>query len=353
MALVTVIIPTYNNAIYLSDAVESILSQTFSDIEIIVVNDGSTDDTLDILKNYEGKIRLINQENKGVSAARNIGIDLSQSEFIAFLDADDISVNNRIEKQVDYLHKHSDVGFVGSDLFYMDKNKVPITISRMPTTDLSIRWWSLTLIPCYNILIRRSVLDNHNIRFPFGMPYAEDYDFLTNLLKYTYSASIQIPLQGYRLQGKNETISRDSYSKLSYHSLVSQKAIQNELGKFEVPEDTLMQLSSMMIEGVRKYSYSNLDRLQPIHLYLDLWEHFSNKYRYNHEINKLKNDILIRSLILGFFPPIPPRSHKLLFRLLKSNPLVPFQLLLNSFKIIRNFISNKKIEKFNNRMLEN
>src|SRR6185437_7308560 len=99
LPLVSVIIPTYNCVNYISRAIHSVLFQTYPNIEIIVVNDGSTDDTsklLDIL--FSNKITVINQVNKGVAAARNAGIKVAKGKYIAMLDADDIFLNDRISE---------------------------------------------------------------------------------------------------------------------------------------------------------------------------------------------------------------------------------------------------------------
>ncbi len=89
MPAVSVIIPAYNCSVYLPEAIESVLTQTYTDIEIIVVDDGSTDDTPEVVAPYLDRIRYIRQSNKGLPAARNTGIRASGGEFVALLDGDD------------------------------------------------------------------------------------------------------------------------------------------------------------------------------------------------------------------------------------------------------------------------
>lgn len=103
---ISVIIPVYNVELYLKDCLDSVLNQSFRDIEVILVNDGSTDGSIDILNNYaknDSRVRVINQENKGVSAARNTGLDLSNGEYILFVDSDDMLIENSLE----HLYKQS------------------------------------------------------------------------------------------------------------------------------------------------------------------------------------------------------------------------------------------------------
>jgi len=114
MPKVSVIIPTYNRAKYLCEAIDSVLAQTYKDYEIIVVDDGSTDDTKKVLAKYGSSIRYYCQENSGIAVARNVGISLSEGEYIAFLDDDDIWLSDKLKVQMKYLEKNSDIDLVTS-----------------------------------------------------------------------------------------------------------------------------------------------------------------------------------------------------------------------------------------------
>lgn len=104
---VSVIIPVYNAAQYLKDCIDSVLAQSFQNIEIIVVNDGSTDDSFSIAQGFGNSIILLNQENKGASAARNNGLRHATGDYIQFLDADDILECHKIQRQVDFILSHN------------------------------------------------------------------------------------------------------------------------------------------------------------------------------------------------------------------------------------------------------
>ena len=106
--LVSAIIPTYNRAQQVCSAIESVLAQTYSPIELIVVDDGSTDDTQVRLQRYAGRIHVIRQKNAGPSAARNIGVRNSHGDLIAFLDSDDLWLTNRLDIQVEVLSRAGD-----------------------------------------------------------------------------------------------------------------------------------------------------------------------------------------------------------------------------------------------------
>lgn len=118
---VSVTIPTFNCARFLSQAIRTALSQTYTDYEIIVVDDGSTDDTRDVLAQFGDKIRYFYQTNGGLSSARNLTLSQARGEFIAYLDADDMWYPHRLEAQVAYLDAHQECGFVHSDVTVIDE----------------------------------------------------------------------------------------------------------------------------------------------------------------------------------------------------------------------------------------
>lgn len=121
---VSVIIPNYNYARYLSEAVESVLNQSYKPIEIIVVNNGSTDNSLEVLKAFENRFRLIDQSNLGQSGARNSGLNQATGDYIAFLDADDYWHPEKIEKQVKLLSNNTRLVYCGIERFSTAERKI-------------------------------------------------------------------------------------------------------------------------------------------------------------------------------------------------------------------------------------
>lgn len=113
---VSVVVPTYNRADLILQTLQSVLAQTFTDYEIIVIDDGSTDNTAEILRELieTGKIQYVWQENQGESAARNQGLRLARGEYIAFLDSDDLWLPQKLEAQVSYLDAHPEIGLAQS-----------------------------------------------------------------------------------------------------------------------------------------------------------------------------------------------------------------------------------------------
>jgi glycosyltransferase involved in cell wall biosynthesis len=121
---VTVLMPLYNTAAYLEEAIQSILSQTYTDFEFIIINDGSTDNSKQIVEKFQdSRIRIINNEqNIGIIATRNKGLHMAKGEYIANMDSDDISLPDRIDKQVKYLDSHPDVAVIATKLVTINEN---------------------------------------------------------------------------------------------------------------------------------------------------------------------------------------------------------------------------------------
>lgn len=153
MSKVSVIIPTYNSARYLPEAIESVIGQTYQDFEIIVVDDGSTDNTQEVVENalqgYSNKILYFYQENQGHAITRNVGIRHSVGEYIAFLDADDKWAPNKLERQMTYLDGHPTVGHVHCARIRVDKDG-----DLLPTPRVSIQFLSGNIF--YHLLLRKA-----------------------------------------------------------------------------------------------------------------------------------------------------------------------------------------------------
>lgn len=129
--------PVFNSRRYISLAVESILAQTFRDFEFIIIDDGSSDGTGDILRQYaarDPRIILIHQHNQGVSAAANRGLAIARGEFLARMDHDDIALPQRLQRQVDFLRQHPECVAVGAQVLMIDCDEFPIRIPLAPQT---------------------------------------------------------------------------------------------------------------------------------------------------------------------------------------------------------------------------
>lgn len=203
--LVSVVIPSYNYGHFVVEAVESALAQTYPEVEVLVVDDGSTDDTRDRLKPYEGRIRYIYQANQGLSAARNTGIRAARGEFIGLLDSDDVWLPDKLETQMGYATAHPEVGLVASDLV---TNLQPDGLPVLPPSECRVAVLSLhdLLFPGKfspsSVLIRRTCLDAIGL-FDTSLRSSEDWDMWLRLAPQFPIVKLCVPLLWYRIHGNN------------------------------------------------------------------------------------------------------------------------------------------------------
>ncbi len=199
----SVIIPVYNCERYIAEAVESVLAQSYRDYEIIVVDDGSTDGTRRALEPYMGAIRYIYQENRGEPAARNNGIRNSDCEFIAFLDADDLWLPEKLELQMDYLHRHSDCGLVYTDMKIFDERGIiEESVKVCKNLDLPSGWiferlFGETLFQTSSVVFRKACVDRVG-PFDESLLIGCDYDMWLRIARHFKMGYIDRPLVMYR-----------------------------------------------------------------------------------------------------------------------------------------------------------
>jgi glycosyltransferase involved in cell wall biosynthesis len=174
---VSVIIPTYNRAWCLREAVDSVLAQEFKDFELIVVDDGSSDETPSLLREYGDAIRVLRQPNRGVSAARNAGILAARGELIAFLDSDDIWLKGKLASQVEYFSRHPGTLICQTEeLWVKDGRRVnPGKRHRKQAGMIFESSLQLCLVSPSAVMLRRSLFDRVGL-FDERLPACEDYD---------------------------------------------------------------------------------------------------------------------------------------------------------------------------------
>ena len=199
---VTVLMPVYNAEKYVGEAIESILNQTFRDFEFLIINDGSTDNSLGIIESYKDlRIKLVNNEkNLGLSHTLNKGIELSEGEYIARMDADDVSLPGRLEKQVEFMDSHPHIGICGSWMQSFDQsgNK---GIWQYPQTHDELLFL-LFFNSCFahpTVCLRKLILLESGLRYKQEFTPAEDYYLWSELVEVTRFFNLQEVLLRYRL----------------------------------------------------------------------------------------------------------------------------------------------------------
>ncbi|MCW1908063.1 MAG: glycosyltransferase family 2 protein [Candidatus Saccharibacteria bacterium] len=202
----SVVLPTYNGANYLALALDSILTQTYTDFELLVINDGSTDKTASILAAYAKKdkrLHVITQPNKGLVASLNHGIELASGEYIARHDDDDVSHPERFMKQVAFLDSHPDVAIVGSSMSVMDDAGQVLHNHAVLLQDPELRHELLirSPFPHGSVVFRKSAAVNAGLYNGDTWP-AEDYDLWLRMSQQGQLANIDDYLYTYRENSK-------------------------------------------------------------------------------------------------------------------------------------------------------
>jgi glycosyltransferase involved in cell wall biosynthesis len=183
----------YNGQEHLREAVDSVLDQTFADFEFLIIDDGSTDRTLEILKGYDdSRIRLIEQENRGLVHSLNRGLEEARGKYIARMDADDVSLPERFSSQVAFLDAHPEIGILGTKVVYIDREGNIADTWQVPTLPGEIGW-QLFFGTC---LAHPSVMMRRELVLALGSYdgkalHAEDYDLWARAASMTKLANLE------------------------------------------------------------------------------------------------------------------------------------------------------------------
>ena len=215
MPKISVVMSVYNSEKYLRDSIDSILRQTFTDFEFIIINDGSTDNTANILNDYglkDNRIKIINQDNMGLTKSLNKGIRLAVGEYIARMDSDDIASPARFSMQVRFLDNNLEIGLVGTNCYVIDTDNYVIgELMNQPCEPKDIR---NTLIR-HNIFCHSSLMIRAEVFQKFGTynenyRVAQDYEFLLRVSEGCKLANLRNHLIAWRCNPAGTTFSKNT-----------------------------------------------------------------------------------------------------------------------------------------------
>ncbi|MEH2068022.1 MAG: glycosyltransferase [Nostoc sp.] len=242
MPNVSVIIPTYQRADLISETIESVLAQTYTDYEIIVVNDGSTDNTKEVLAEFGDWITVIHQENQGPSVARNTGIMASQGRYIAFIDDDDLWLPYKLEKQVSCFESNPNIGLVYANIVFFKGNHVSADLwprrSHPPSVLQDWMLFELNFIPILSVMVRRECLDEVGL-FDQTLKYCEDYDLWLRIIEKFPVHFLNKPVGFYRWT--TNSLSKNKEQILLNEIRVKEKAFSRNLNLKKLPLKQLNQ----------------------------------------------------------------------------------------------------------------
>lgn len=197
--LISVVMPVYNGERFIKLAIDSILAQTYSDLELIIIDDGSKDDSAAIVKSFkDSRIRYYRQNNSGVAAARNKGLSKAKGEYVAMHDADDISLEDRLEKQVNFLETNKSVGLVGSNYQIINEAGQWVGSTNVFThpDDLDLAIKLFNQFGQGTVMMRRSLLTGSSYDQAFKL--GEDFEFWNTLAHKTRLANLKEELYQWR-----------------------------------------------------------------------------------------------------------------------------------------------------------
>jgi len=289
----------YNGERFLRLSIESILFQTFADFEFIIVDDGSTDKTWSILCDYaDSRIRLIqNEENIGLTRSLNKGSALVQGEFIARMDADDISHPLRLEKQYAYMNDHPDVGVLGCQMEQIDVNGRKIDNFHAPLFHEAIAWKMLfeTSIAHPTVMMRRRDFTEAGGYDP-SFIYAQDLELWSRMVHVTWFANLPESLHSRRWH-RFSICSLHSEKQFDLGLIVRHRLYERILNR-KIDKELVDILSKW---SGRRTSFPDCDRIkQAISLMVELFEALTKgNCLVPEELNTLREDLIVRSISLS------------------------------------------------------
>lgn len=199
MPFISVIMPVFNTEKYLEDSIKSILNQTFSNFEFIIIDDASTDNSLKIIESFKDKRIVVVKKNKntGYTKSLNIGLKLAKGKYIARMDSDDISLPRRFELQIELLEKNQEIILCGTSFKLMDSCE----IINHPTNhfEIVVKLLEGTTFGHPTVMIRNEALKTNKIEYNHEFEPAEDYYMWTQLVKFGKVENISEPLLLYRV----------------------------------------------------------------------------------------------------------------------------------------------------------
>jgi glycosyltransferase involved in cell wall biosynthesis len=315
--LVSVIIPLYNQKEFVGEAIESVLNQSYSHIEIIVVNDGSTDEPSEVLEKYMKDIKLINQKNKGLAAARNTGIKNSSGEYIQLLDADDFLDKKKVEFQLEFNESQkADVSYCEISSYDNDSGRsLPRNVGKVKDMFSHLfNFWYTYPIPVHSLLIKKEIFDRFGF-FDKNLKAVEDRYYFSKLAFY------KVPFYYFKFTGGFRRLHSKNMNK----------------DKILIIENTILYYNKIIDEidddyFIEKFCYSGYEMMcaNLTHIYSKrIMDGTSIKV-----LSKIKK-IFEEEGIKFFSEPIPLKARKF-----NKEPVIFYGLLKNFTRKIKLFLKN-------------
>jgi len=273
--VLTIIIPTFNRADFLKESIQSVLSQTFTDFELIVVDDGSTDLTGEVVREFPQVRYVPCPVNSGVSHARNLGIGLARGRYICFLDSDDSWIKNKLETQIRWMEAHADCQVCYTDEIWIRKGvRVnPMNKHRKCSGDIFPHSLPLCIVSPSSVLMRAELFDEVGT-FDEDLPVCEDYDLWLRIsLKYPVhfiEEKLIVKRGGHQDQLSSKYWGMDRFRVVALEKLLRAQSLNDE--KRGLVIKTLIQKCGILIQG-----FSKRGKVEEAERYRTLVTHYSRE----------------------------------------------------------------------------
>ena len=246
---VSVLLPARDAGRFIGAAVASILAQTVRDFELLVLDDGSTDETVAVVRSFgDSRIQLVSGAPRGLVAVLNDGLEQARGAFIARMDADDEALPERFERQLLLFDRNPDVGIAGSALRAMDEQGLEGDLLPVACGDLEIRWTGLLTTPFAHptVMLRRELVERTGARYDPRWNTVEDYELWMRLLEHTRGDNHPEPLLRYRIHGGSVTRERRA-AQLALHDDVAGASIERTLPGFPIEPGEISRLRRVFV----------------------------------------------------------------------------------------------------------
>jgi len=255
--MVSIVMPVYNSARYLEEAVDSLMAQTCQDFELIAVDDGSTDESGHILDRYadsDSRIRVIHQANGGISAARNRGMREARGKYIAVMDSDDVCLPNRLERQIAFMESRPEVGLSGSRCsFFGDGGEHLGVRPALEPEQVRSRLLFLPTLSHTSVIMRRDLVTAHDLYYDEDFPVAEDYELYTRFIQHSRIANLPDVLMRIRTHGDSTTRRLDGEGDRRLRMVYAR--VIPQLGIHPTPDEIDLHLSISVCRFERSRDY--------------------------------------------------------------------------------------------------
>ncbi|MDP4270056.1 MAG: glycosyltransferase family 2 protein [Bacteroidota bacterium] len=268
---VSVIMAVFNAGKFLKPTVESVINQTMTDWELVAVDDCSTDDSIEILRSFnDPRIKIIEKKiNSGAAESRNLAIQYAQGEYLAVLDADDISYPRRFEKQVDFLEKHPDIAIVGSYADAIDEhgNKLFDIILPLKSEEIITRLLFESAMVQSSAMMRSVAITQNSLYYDKAFTYVEDFELFQRASRSVEIANIPEVLIAYRYSPEN--ITTRHYKEQSFLAI---RAIEKHLQELQI-ETEPVQLELLQTLLYDFHPFTRVERIEFGRLYYAIFCH--------------------------------------------------------------------------------